>query len=267
MQKKFLALFLALCLLTAMTTGCGGNSAPQSSPASEPSSVADAPSSQETPEPPAEEPEPEPEPEEGPTEGLSDDWLGSQGLAITPQGDITYTAGAADMNNNTVGTFEAKAQTAVTETTDGVEPGYKKVIFTYESDVSACRDVPGATGYQVWRSAFDRYTGTSFEFDPSSSYLQVGESSQKEGFVTIVDGDDSYDVSIAFESGNNFPTITGKVTVTCPADYDGVVFQLGLNDSERRKAFSQFDFGARLYTIDELPYFGDGYCYFSYTNE
>lgn len=271
MQKKFLALFLSLCLLAAMTTGCGGNSAPQASRSDDTATIGgdqssqggqsseETPSSQETSEPPAEEPEPEPEPVKT--------WFEEQGLTITPQGDFTYLTGAININGEKVGAYEVKANAVITETTDGVEPGYKKVSIVCTNDIGGYVNVPNAIGYYIWRTAFDRYTGIAFEFDSSTSYTDFGETSQKEGFITIVNGDESYDVSIAFEWTNNNPIMIGTTTVTCPVDYDGVVFQVGYSDAKLVDENSQIDYRARLYTLDELPFYGDNYYYFSYTNE
>ena len=245
MQKKLPALFLSLCILAAMMAGCGG-SAPQASRSEDAVAIGDGTSSQEEP---------------------SKDWFDRQGLVITPQGDFTYLTGAQNINSEDVGTFEVKANAVITETTEGAEPGYKKVSIVCTNDISGYGNVPEATGYYVWRTAFDRYTGIAFEFDSSVSYTDFGQSIQKEGFVTIVNGDDSYDVSIAFEWINNNPIMTGIATVTCPVDYDGVVFQVGYSDASLVNANSQIDYRARLYTLDELPFYGDNYYYFSYTNQ
>lgn len=229
----------------------------------------------------AEEVEEEPveETAEEPEEEPAKDWFEEHELVITPQGDFTFTTMAYvfDSNDNkeVVGTFEVIADAEITETTDGVEDGYKEVTMVWNCDMSGCEDVGRnagygveyGTGYWSWSSAFDRYTGTSFEFDSSTTYTNVGETSQKEGFVTIVNGDESYDVSISFETVNNAPDITRTITVTCPVDYDGVVFQIGYNDQELHAANQEIDYTARLYTIDELPYYGDGYYYFSYSDE
>lgn len=227
------------------------------------------------------EPEEEPveETAEEPEEEPAKDWFKEHELVITPQGDFAFTTMAYvfDSNDNKedVGTFEVIADAVIMETTDGVEDGYKEVTMVWNCDMSGCEDVGknagyGAvygTGYRDWFSAFDRYTGTSFEFDSLYITTYIDETSQKEGFVTIVNGDESYDVSISFETVNNWPDITDMITVTCPVDYDGVVFQIGYNDLELRAANQEIDYTARLYTIDELPYYGEGYYYFSYSDE
>lgn len=245
MQKKRLALFLSLCILAATTAGCGG-SAPRASRSEDTAAIGDGASPQEEP---------------------AGDWFDRQGLVITPQGDFTYLTGAQNISGEDVGSFEVKANAVITETTDGVEPGYKKVSIVCANDIGGYVNVPNATGYYVWRTAFDRYTGIAFEFDSSVSYTDFGQSTQKEGFVTIVNGDDSYDVSIAFEWVNNDPVMTGIATVTCPVDYDGVVFQVGYSDAKLVDANSRIDYRARLYTLDELPFYGDNYYYFSCANQ
>lgn len=172
-------------------------------------------------------------------------------------------------NNEDVGTFEVSGNVVITESTDGVEEGYKEVKMVSIEDVNANTSyrVEGRVGYRNWHSAFDRYTGTSFEFDPISPPLYPGQSENKEGFATIVNGDTSYNVSISFGSVNEGPIITSTVTVTCPVNYDGVVFQIGYFDQASVDTFGAIDFAERLYTIDELPNFGDENYYFSYSNE
>ena len=266
MQKKFLALFLTLCLLTAMTTGCGGNSAPQSSPASEPSSVADAPSSQETPEPPAEEPEPEPEPEPVKT------WFEEKGLVITPQGDFGFLTAAGSSEREILGTFMVQANVVITETTDGVEPGYKKVtaVFTQNNDGSL--NIPGAVGSWSSSGAFDRYTGPLLlDYDPEdeekAEFLHPHELDPEEKFITIVIGENSYDLSYSEDQLQSLPVAIKEYTVICPEDYDGIVFFTGYSDGQRQEEYSQFDLAAKLYTFDELISLDDGYYFFSLTNE
>lgn len=250
MKKNLLVLLLCLCLVLVAASGCG--SAAPAAPADDTSSAGQVPSASE----PAKEPEPEPEPVK--------DWFEEHGLVITPQGEFTFTTMTYDGNNNALSPIEAKSRVVVTETTDGVDDGYKKVTASFTTDYSAVYDV-GGSGVWYWTSAFDRYTGTSFEFDPTLTVTDPGETNRKEGFATIVNGDDSYNVAIAFETISNYPVIDNNVTVTCPVDYDGVVFQIGYDDDKLMEE-DTIDYSARFYTIDELPFFGDQYVYFSYTN-
>lgn len=265
MQKKLLALSLILCMLAAMMTGCGGNSAPQASPASEPSGAADAPSqeaipsSQEVSEPPVEEPEPEPEPVKT--------WFEEQGLVITPQGDFTFITAAGSAEREILDTFEVMANVVITETTDGVETGYKKVIAVFTQNNDESLKIPGAVGSWSWVCAFDRYTGTALLYDSEAEFVHPHEQNPEGEFVTIVIGEDRYDLSLTIDQPQSLPVAIKECTVICPVDYDGIVFFTGYSDAEREKQRSEFDYTARLYTLDELTSPSDGYYYFSYTNQ
>ncbi len=205
----------------------------------------------------AESAEPEKEPEPA-------DWLEAHGITVTPQGDCTVQFyGYQDDASNPSGDFPAKVNAVISETTEGVDKGFKKVSMRFTIDKSDCT----GTGCKWWNSAFDRYTGTSFEFDSSTTYTNPGDHVTKEGFVTIQNGDASYDVSITFDYEAQDLIIYSTITVTCPADYDGTVFQIGYASPELEEQNQQIDYAARLYTIDELPFYGDGYLYFTNSNE
>ena len=268
MKRKILSILLASTLVCGLLIGCGNNAEPVMGDdgvvtlQTEEPSVAETPTPTEAPTPEPTE-EPTPEPTEEPEPEMAMDWFAENGLTITPQGDFTYTTIYRDGSGVELGTFDVMSHAVITETMEGVEEGYKKVIFTLTDDISA----NSGNGYRYWYSALDRYTGTSFEFDSTTVTASVGQTAHEAGFVTIVNGDVSYDVSIAFETTNSAPIFTNIITVTCPADYDGVVFQVGYWDSELANAYNAIDFKARLYTVDELPAWGDGYYYFSYSNE
>ena len=254
MRKKLLTVLITGLFTSQVLAGCGSSTEPDPEEGGVVNVPTDAPDTAETPEDavlptatPTEEPVPEP----------PVDWLQEHDIEITPQGDFTYVT-----TNHNAEIFEAVSSAVITETTEGVEEGYKQVICTFVNDFAN-----SDAGYRFWSSAFDRYTGTSFEFDSETTYTDFGQSSNKAGFVTIVNGDVSYDVSITFETVNEDPQITKTITVTCPVDYDGVVFQIGYSDEALAEANGAIDYTARLYTIDELPAYGDGYYYFSYSNE
>lgn len=261
MKKKLLAMFLCLGLMMAAIGGCG-NTAPGSAASGAAGSGAagsGAAASEE--DQSAKQTE---EPEDLPVEEPAKDWVEEHGLVITPQGDFSFTTMTYDTNDKAVSLIEVKGTAAITETTDGVEDGYKNVSVVFTTDVSGINEV-GAYGEWHWLSAFDRYTGTSFEFDAEQTQTEAGETTGVDGFATVVNGEESYNVAISLETVNNYPIITNTLTVTCPVDYDGVVFQIGYNDAELMES-DTIDYAARLYTIDELPYYGDGYYYFSLTN-
>lgn len=187
-------------------------------------------------------------------------WLESHGLVITPQGDFTYQTMGVDADDNDTELFEVPSQVKITESTEGVEDGYKQVTAVFTEDM--INNIDG--GYWNYISAFDRYTGISFEFDTETTYTDFGETAQKDGFVTIGSGKDTYSVAVSQNTVNDYPFIEESVTVTCPESYDGTVFQIGRCDAAQIEKFMEMDMTARLYTIDELPFYGEGYYYFAY---
>ncbi len=203
----------------------------------------------------AEEPGAEPEPV---------DWLEAHGITITPQGDCQVTVWGGEEDGVTfVSDYDAAVNVTISETEEGADEGFKKVSALFTIDFS---NNPG-NYVKYWSSSFDRYTGTSFEFDGSVIYTNQGDHVTTKGYTTIQNGDEYYDVSIEFSSENQYPLFYKTITVTCPVDYDGTVFQIGYSSPELDEQNSQIDFSARLYSIDELPFFGDGYLYFTMNNE
>lgn len=191
-------------------------------------------------------------------------WTAKQGITVTPQGDCQVEMGAYDSASGEVTeNFMADVNVSISETTEGVMNGYKKVSALFTIDASNCT----GDGVLFWCSVFDRYTGTSFEFDSAVNEQLDGEHTVQDGFVTIQNGDESYDVSVEFMTESEGYVLSKTVVVTCPTDYEGVMFQIGKDSLNQMTKNSEIDYAARLYTIDELPYFGDGYLYFTMTDD
>lgn len=201
---------------------------------------------------------------QGSQEKKTEGWSEKQGIVVTPQGDCQVEMGGYDTASSEItGDFMADVHVAVSETTEGVADGYKKVSAVFAIDAGNCT----GDGILFWCSAFDRYTGTSFEFDSAVNEQLDGEHTAQDGFVTIQNGDESYDVSVEFMTEGEGTHIIKTVAVTCPADYEGVMFQIGKDSLEQMTANIEIDYAARLYTIDELPYYGDGYLYFTVSDD
>lgn len=200
----------------------------------------------------------------GSQEKKTEGWSAKQGIVVTPQGDCQVEMGGYDTASGEItGDFMADVHVAVSETSEGVADGYRKVSAVFSIDAGNCT----GDGILFWCSAFDRYTGTSFEFDSAVNEQLDGEHTAQDGFVTIQNGDESYDVSVEFMTEGEGMHIIKTVAVTCPADYEGVMFQIGKDSLEQMTANSEIDYAARLYTIDELPYYGDGYLYFTVSDD
>lgn len=193
-----------------------------------------------------------------------EDWAAKQGITVTPQGDCQVEMGGYDATSGEItGDFMADVNVAVSESTVDVPNGFKKVSAVFTIDASNC----SGDGILFWCSAFDRFTGTSFEFDSAVNNQLDGEHTAQDGFVTIQGNDETYDVSVEFMTEGEGTLITKTVAVTCPEDYEGVMFQLGKDSLEQMTENVKIDYAARLYTIDELPYFSGEYRYFTLTDD
>lgn len=187
-------------------------------------------------------------------------FFAEQGLSISPQGDFAFMSGQHDGEND-LGEFELTGNVMIYETTCPEREGYKIVTAIFECDMSG---VDEGLSPACWMSAFDRYTGTSFEFD--STQIQEGESML--GGVQFDYEGKTYDVSMeyGFEWNEEEQTRLVVIDVTCPADYDGTVFQIGYSDLAINEANYAIDYSARLYTVDELPGYGsNGHTYLYYS--
>lgn len=207
---------------------------------------------------PVVEPEPEPEPE-------PIDFLEAHDITITPQGDCKVTLWAGEQDGVTfVSDYDAPVNVVISETTEGTDEGFKKVsaLFTLDAFSNCPSDF-----IKFQTLTFDRYTGTSFEFDSNSTTYFSGDHETKEGYVTIQNGDEYYDVSMEQSVDFQNPIAYITLTVTCPVDYNGTVFCIGYITPELGEQYDQMDLSARLYTIDELPFYGEKYLYFTMSNE
>ena len=190
--------------------------------------------------------EPEEEPEQEPV-----NWLEEHGIAITPQGDCTVTLyGYDSYEEDHVDDFQADVNVTITETTEGVEEGFKKITALYVLDVSKN---PG-NGVLWHNSVFDRYTG---------NFFRAGNKTKE----AIKMGDEYYDVRTEGDSVNEYPIFYITRTLICPVDYDGAVFKFGYTSPELSEQSGKIDFEARVYKVDELPYNGDDYLYFTLTDD
>jgi hypothetical protein len=263
MKRKMLMSMLAVALSASLLAGCGNTAKPADSgsvvtageedgaDAAQEADVAEEPGAEnETEEADAgQEPEESEVPEEEPEQELVN-WLEEHEIAITPQGDCAVTLYSYDSyEEDHVDDFLADVNVTITETTEGVEEGLKKVTASYVLDVS---NDPG-NGVMWHNSVFDRYTGNYFR----------GGSKTKEA---IKIGDEYYDVRTEGDSVNEYPIFYITRTLICPVDYDGAVFKFGYTSPELGEQSGKIDFEARVYKVDELPYNGPNYLYFTLTD-
>lgn len=192
----------------------------------------------------------EPEEAEEP-EQESVSWLEEHGVTITPQGDCSVKLyGYDSYPEDHVDDFMADVNVAISETTEGVDEGLKKVTAVYTLDISNEPSNGVLWGY----GTFDRDTGVYFR----------GGSKTKEA-VKI--GDEYFDVWTETDTVNEHPIYYITRTLTCPADYDGAVFLFGYRSNEMAEKNSQIDYTVRLYTVDELPFVIEDSLYSTLTDE
>ncbi len=195
--------------------------------------------------------------------GLTYDWLNGEpdyleenGLVISDLGRFEFPMG--ERTAGASGIFYVPAFVKIEESTDGCEPGRKNIIATC-TFMNEGNDLSG-----LWISAFDRYEGYTFE--DNGMYFDLYEGCYDEDVVpkTFVIGDREVDVTWTFVSEQQEFVATITMTVNCPEDYDGVVFQYGPSDSAGiiiRDSLSDMD--TRSYTIDEIGFSGNDYLYFT----
>lgn len=254
-MKQLFAAVLALALLAGCSSAPpedAGTGSSLPAAASEPA----ASSLPASPEPaaasePAEEPEPA-------------DWLSGSGIQITPQGSYTLPFQGVESVGDAEGTdFDADFTVSITETREGVGPNEKMVTCLFTFDFS--NNPLSVVNY--WSSAFDRYTGISFEFSSGVTYTGRGETNTNTGYAQISLDDGSYaDVSINFSTYSDYPIVEKTISVICPADYNGTVFQIGYDCAALTEAATGVMAEETLHRVDELPYIGDGYMYFTATD-
>ena len=226
-----------------------------------------------------EDPTPTPEPTATPTptpEPTPATFFEEQGLTITPQVEYDLDTEWLYTDNDTQnGPTTVPFTVEIKETTEGCDEGYKMIVAEFGIDYSSkyfydygdffAYPPEGITNHpSSWISAFDRYTGVSFE--PGDNTVLV-EYEGKTYDVTC-----TFDWNIVGDYDNGVAADYCTVTVTCPVDYDGTVFYIGHGsggDSQIGEG-QEFDFTAKQYTIDELPYYvtnGFPYFFFSANNK
>lgn len=188
---------------------------------------------------------------EAPTEEVKADFLTENGLTITPNGSMTIQVAKYGSDELT-----DLAVTTSVETVASSEDGYSDTTFTVVADKNL--DNSGVS-YNI--SAFDRYTGTSYESELTTALIGGG-SSHNDVCVFDVDGQ-QYDCSTDVKQNGN--TVT--VTVHHPTSYDGVVFLIGKLTATQNNAYSTVDFSKAFTVMDYKDVFVDGQYFFTATDK
>lgn len=188
---------------------------------------------------------------EAPTEEVKADFLTENGLTVTPNGSMTIQVAKYGSDELT-----DLAVTTSIETVASSEDGYSDTTFTVVADKNL--DNSGVS-YNI--SAFDRYTGTSYESELTTALIGGG-SSHNDVCVFDVDGQ-QYDCSTDVKQNGN--TVT--VTVHHPTSYDGVVFLIGKLTATQNNAYSAVDFSKAFTVMDYKDIFVDGQYFFTATDK
>ncbi len=257
--KRLLTVLTTALLLTACGTNDVTESTAESTTATTIESEVTKNTSSEPTEPIAEsivEPSTAPEPTPSP----ASTWIAENQIVITPQGDFSQVGNLYNSYTyELVDTLASPAHITITETTENVADGYKKVIATKTVDAAYADEYGFNTAYKAWFSAFDKYTGYSFE-------ATTGTGSRENSFLINANGKE-YDISFQFHTTGPADNATAIIEIICPVDYDGTVFQVGPASLYDELVWSTLDMSERLYTIDEFPFFGNDFLYFTYTND
>lgn len=188
---------------------------------------------------------------EAPTEEVKADFLTKNGLTVTPNGSMTIPVakyGSDELTDLAVNTSVATVASS--------EEGYSDTTFTVTADKNL--DNSGIS-YNI--SAFDRYTGTSYESKLTTALLGGGASHDN---VCVLDVDGTqYDCSMDAKQNGNTVTLT----VHHPSNYDGVVFLLGKLTATQTDAYNAVDFNNTFTVADHADVFIDGQYFFTATDK
>ena len=246
MKKKMLTGILAVSMLGLVLVGCGDNKEVTKTDESqveittekesEAATETEAPTEVET---------------EAPTEEVKADFLTENGLAITPNGSMTIPVAKWDSDELT----DLAVTTSVT-TVASSEDDYSDTTFTVTTDKNL--DDSGVS-YNI--SAFDRYTGTSYESELTTALIGGG-TSHNDVCVFDVDGT-QYDCSLNAEQNGT----TATLTVHHPSNYDGVVFAFGKMTKTMLSAYNAVDFNSTFTVADYSDVYIDGQYFFTATDK
>lgn len=188
---------------------------------------------------------------EAPVEEVASDFLAENGLTVTPNGSMTIPVakyGSDELTDLAVNTSVATVASS--------EEGYSDTTFTVTADKNL--DNSGIS-YNI--SAFDRYTGTSYESKLTTALLGGGASHDN---VCVLDVDGTqYDCSMDAKQNGNTVTLT----VHHPSNYDGVVFLLGKLTATQTDAYNAVDFNNTFTVADHADVFIDGQYFFTATDK
>ncbi len=200
-----------------------------------------------------------------------EDFFDSHGLELSEPGDFSFTTAINDGNKDTGeidvdATVEYLGESIEDDDISDFPEGYKVVKAVFSYDISNSKGASGILADGV----FDRYTGTSFEFDIDNDNLPYYDQTEEyddldDGYIRLETPDGDYDITMKQKLVVEYPNMTKTFWIICPNDYNGTVFYAGYEDLELSQKHDDMDLSEGLYTMDELPWFDNGrdYYYFS----
>lgn len=194
---------------------------------------------------------------EAPVEEVASDFLAENGLTVTPNGSMTIPLAVKDTDDM----IDVPITTSV-ETVASSEEGYSDTTLKVDIDAKAA----AGQYYTCNVSAFDRYTGTSYESKPTS--LGTNNGSMHENVVVVdVDGT-QYDCALTADMNMDSDYVQHvTVTVHHPSNYNGVVFIFGGQTATQNTAYNAIDTSKTFTVADYSDVFIDGQYFFTATDK
>lgn len=180
----------------------------------------------------------------------SKDFLSKKGLKVTPNGSVTVKLAVGAGKNLTDKVESVTVNTNIK--TIKKKNGYVTDCFKVTLPLKGTNKT-----YNI--SAFDRYTGTSFE--SVAANLDNGSVHQR-GVIVDVNGN-KYDCSISADVKHGKVKDVIILEVTHPAEYDGVVFMFGQQTKTQMTAYNNIDFNSTFTVADYADVFIDGQTFFT----
>lgn len=178
------------------------------------------------------------------------DFLSKNGLEVTPTGSTTVklAVGAGETLTNKV--EKVKIDTSIETCEAGT--GYVADIFAVFLPLKKSGNT-----YNI--SAFDRYTGTSFE--SFAANLDDGSVNSSSGEITVDGKQYRCTLSASVTHGDKQDIIV--LSVTHPVEYDGLVFMFGQQTKKQMAAYNKIDFDSSFTITDYKDVFVEGQTFFT----
>ncbi len=200
-----------------------------------------------------------------------EDFFDSHGLELNEPGDFTFSTAINDGEEDTGeidvdATVEYLGESTEDDDISDIPEDYKVVKAVFSYDLSKSKGEAGILADGV----FDRYTGTSFEFDKDNDDLPYYDQTEEyddldNGYIRLETADGDYDITLKQELVVEYPNMTKTFWVICPNDYDGTVFYAGYADLELSKKYDDMDLSDGLYSMDDMPWFDNGHDYYYFS--